>query len=140
MATSLPGMIFARSISFDTVTNSMDKFLYQPEKIDKGTVYHYVKSNINGSKPCDVFVFIQSEDLIEVFKIYPGTGATYYVTAEFDWDRFSPRVLKGYEIDCEMKRNILFPSGTTRFTILTSILPALIFRSGTWWNRNASLK
>lgn len=31
------------------VTFSIDQFVYRPELIEAGTVYHYIKSNMDGS-------------------------------------------------------------------------------------------
>lgn len=109
-----PGMAFAKSVSFSNVTASVDKFTYQPEKIEKGTVYHYVKSNMDNSKPANVAVFIGADDHLEVFKIYPGANATFFVTADFSWDIFSPNALNGYEIYKNMEKKLVMHSSWSK--------------------------
>ena len=102
-----PGISFPGAASFKTVTSSVNAFSYEPAKIEPGTVYHYVKSNIDGSKPADVTIFVSSDEHLEVFKIYPGSNATFYVTADMDWEVFSPKALDGYEIYKDGSRKLI---------------------------------
>jgi len=43
-------------------TSSIDQFSYHPELIGVGTVYHYIKSNIDGSYPARMFIYVQEYD------------------------------------------------------------------------------
>lgn len=125
-----PGIRFTGGAAIRSVTSSVEAFQYDPEKIPVGTVYHYVKSETDGSRPADVSIFLSSETHIEVFKIYPGANATYYVTADMDWSVFSPQALDGYEIyrdgsrklvmDCRLdkdKNEYLYTAGADKYSI-----------------------
>ena len=105
-----PGISFVKTASFTSVTSSAGKFTYSPEKIQQGTVYHYVKSNMDGSKPASVAIYIGAADHLEVFKIYPGANATFFVTADFDWDIFCPKDLAGYEIYKDLEKKLVMHS------------------------------
>ena len=37
-------------------TSSIQQFTYRPELIEAGTVYHYIKSNIDGSHPARIII------------------------------------------------------------------------------------
>jgi hypothetical protein len=105
-----PGMNFTTSAKVTTVESSVDKFKYDPAKVETGTVYHYTKSNIDGSKPGYDSIFVSSNEYLEVFKIYPKYNATFYVTADMDWSVFSAKALDGYEIYKDGSRKLVMHS------------------------------
>ncbi|HEY7161277.1 MAG TPA: hypothetical protein VH815_08455 [Acidobacteriota bacterium] len=70
-------------------TSSIIAFRYQPEKIKVGTVYHYTKSNLDGSKPSTVSIFIAEPDRLEVYKAEENVIDAADVTAKMDWTLFS---------------------------------------------------
>ncbi len=66
-----------------------DSFI--PEKVDKGgardrvgRIYHYVRSNVDGSNPEDVYVFRKRIDHIEVYKARQKCLNAAFVTADLD--------------------------------------------------------
>lgn len=71
------------------VTSSTARFKYQPDRIEIGTVYHYTKSNLDGSKPITVSVYITAKDRLEVLKAEADIEDAAHVTAQMDWDKFS---------------------------------------------------
>lgn len=70
-------------------TSSAGRFRYQPERIVVGTVYHYTKSNIDGSKPVTLSIYVASRERLEVLKVEKGLGDAAFVTARMDWSVFS---------------------------------------------------
>ncbi len=64
------------------------QFRYQPEKVVAGTVYHYVKSNLDGSAPENVSIYLVSPDSVIAFKFHPGTEQAGLVGARLDWKLF----------------------------------------------------
>lgn len=52
-----------------------------------GTVWHYVKSNLDGSQPEQIAIFVSGPDAIEVYKYHPGRAPAGLVTARLDWSR-----------------------------------------------------
>lgn len=112
----LPGINFVKAASFRAVTSSATAFKYDPAKIEVGTVYHYVKSNIDGSKPADVAIFVASIDRVEVFKVYPGAKATFVVTSDMDWEVFSAKSLSTLEIYKDGSRKVTARARLSRET------------------------
>lgn len=71
------------------VTSSTDRFKYRPDRVEVGTVYHYTKSNLDGSKPITVSIFVTAKDRLEVMKAEEGLTDSAHVIAEMDWNTFS---------------------------------------------------
>jgi hypothetical protein len=70
-------------------TTHVGHFEYRPDRIETGTVYHYVKSDLKGGNPARVVVFVATKSHIEVVKMEQGSRDFAYVTADFDWSTFS---------------------------------------------------
>ncbi|MCI0613789.1 hypothetical protein L0244_12465 [bacterium] len=70
-------------------TSSIIAFRYQPERIKVGTVYHYTKSNLDGSKASTVSIFISGSDRLEVYKAEENVIDAADVVAKMDWTLFS---------------------------------------------------
>jgi len=78
--------------------NDVGKFRYQPEKIKVGAVYHYVKTNIDGTPPAEnISVYIASKEKIEVFKSRTKGERAALVIAEMDWKMFSVKRLESWQ-------------------------------------------
>ena len=79
--------------------NDIKKFQYKPEKsITVGTVLHYVKTNLDGSKPEYVSQYIASANVMESFKFHPKGDRAALVIAEMDWQTFSAKSLKSNQV------------------------------------------
>jgi hypothetical protein len=70
-------------------TSSIDAFTYRPELIKTGTVYYYLKSNIDGSYPARIVIYVRDRDYLEVLKFEAHGMDAAYVTAHMDWQTFS---------------------------------------------------
>jgi len=75
--------------SSPATTSYIAAFRYQPEKIEIGLVYHYIKSNLDGTNAARVSLFVASKTHLEVVKIEQGSDVLAYVTADMDWASFS---------------------------------------------------
>ena len=63
----LPGLlVLLAAATPPKVPSSLDHFQYRPETIRVGEVAHYVKSNLDGSKPARVSIFVASPENLEV--------------------------------------------------------------------------
>ena len=90
-----------------TNQNDIAKFEYNPKKsIPAGTVLHYVKTNINGSKPEYVSQYFASADVMEAFKFHPKEEPAGLVIAEMDWQTFSAKSLKSYQFFASGERKL----------------------------------
>ncbi|MCP4680389.1 MAG: hypothetical protein GY854_33875, partial [Deltaproteobacteria bacterium] len=68
---------------YSEVTQSLDRFQYNPERVRVGTVYHYQKSGITNTWGATLDVYQLNETTIESFKKY-SSGSTYVVAGDFD--------------------------------------------------------
>ena len=71
------------------VTYSLHDFCLQPDRFQVGTVFHYIKSNIDGSYPAQVFIHIPDHDHLEVLKLEAHGMDAALVKAHMDWTTFS---------------------------------------------------
>lgn len=64
-------------------------FRYRADRVPAGKVLHYVKSNLDGSKPALVSVYVVDGNDIEVSKSEEGVSDSADITAHLDWKRFT---------------------------------------------------
>ena len=85
--------------AFEALAQSdANKFRYQPNKITIGTVYHYVKTNIDGTPPAEnITIYVASKDRIEVFKSRTKGQRAGFVIADMDWTIFSAKHLESWQ-------------------------------------------
>lgn len=72
-----------KEADFQEITVSVDNFEFANIK-DIGTVYHYSKSNLDRTNERDVWIYIASSEITEVFKIHSGSierGVTDFIIA-----------------------------------------------------------
>jgi len=86
------------------VTFSIDPFMYRPELIEAGTVYHYIKSNIDGSYPAQIFIYIRDPDHLEVIKLEEHGMDAALVHAHMDWETFSADQLESWVLTPDGER------------------------------------
>lgn len=82
------------------------KFRYEAKKIAVGTVYHYVKTNIDGTKPEYVSQYVAAADRLEAFKFHPKGNRAALVVATMDWTIFSARRLESWQVFAAGKKNL----------------------------------
>ena len=80
------------SLSDDSV------FKYDPEKVETGIVYHYVKSNIDGSRSGQVSLYVAAKDRLESLKWHKGGSEATLVIAKIDWNRFSVSKFENWQL------------------------------------------
>jgi hypothetical protein len=85
------------------VTSSIEQFKYQPNKIDVGTVYHYIKSNIDGSYPARVYIRLVDHENLDVWKFEAHNADAAHVTAHMDWETFSADRLESWVVTFDGK-------------------------------------
>lgn len=74
---------------------------FQPDRVPAGQVLHYLKSNIDGSNPDRICVYIAGPDRIESLKWHEGSTGATLVTAQMDWSRFSVRQFDAWQLDTD---------------------------------------
>ena len=90
----LTGLLLA--LGSDKVQAQVDAFSFDSSRVPVGRVFHYAKSNRDGSRPGNVSLYVAATNRIESVKWSPGDTAVVMVAAELDWKRFSPRRLESW--------------------------------------------
>ncbi len=93
--------LFAVSAGPAPVGSSLDRFRYRPDRIRVGEVAHYVKSNLDGSKPTRVSIFVAAKDRLEVAKVEKDVIDAAWVRAHFDWKLFTADRLEAAVINLD---------------------------------------
>ena len=86
------------------VTSSIHQFAYRPELIEAGTVYHYMKSNIDGSYPARIVIYVRDPDHLEVLKFEEHSIDAALVKAHMDWETFSADQLESWVLTPDGER------------------------------------
>ncbi|MGB7921953.1 MAG: hypothetical protein WCF57_01780 [Pyrinomonadaceae bacterium] len=92
--------------AYATAQSSTSKFRYRPEKIVVGTVYHYLKTNIDGTEPEHVSQYVASRERLEAFKFHPKGERAALVTADMDWSIFSAKRLESWQVYASGERKL----------------------------------
>ena len=69
------------------------RFSFRAERVPVGTAFHYVKSNIDGTRAIRVTVYVADTGRIEVVKLEPENHGGALVAAHLDWTTFSADTL-----------------------------------------------
>lgn len=85
-------------VSAARAQESLTAFRYQPRKIVTGVVYHYLKTNIDGTNPEHISIRIAAKDRIESFKFHPKGARAGLVIATMDWSIFSVKTLESWQV------------------------------------------
>lgn len=97
--------------------NDTAKFRYRDKNgFARGTVLHYVKTNLDGTKPEYVSQYFPSKDRMESFKFHPKEFPAGLVIAEMDWQTFSAKTLTSWRILAKDRRQLF---GTILFNAVT---------------------
>jgi hypothetical protein len=78
--------------------SGVEEFRFQPKKIVLGTVYHYLKTNIDGTEPEYVSQYVASRERLEAFKFHTKGERAALVIADMDWSIFSARRLESWQV------------------------------------------
>lgn len=76
---------------------TVEGFRFRPDKVETAMVYHYVKSNLDGTNPGNIALFVASPTRLEAFKYRPGGTSATLVIAEMDWTIFSATRLESWQ-------------------------------------------
>jgi hypothetical protein len=67
----------------------VEAFRYDSAKIPLGRVYHYLKTNRDGTHRGHISLYVAAVDRLESLKWSPGDTVATLVVARLDWNRFS---------------------------------------------------
>jgi hypothetical protein len=99
-------LLFALALPTASLAGQVSAFRYDPGRVPVGTVYHYLKTNIDGTHPEHIVQYVAAPDRMEVYKFQaPGTRASL-VTAWMDWEIFSAIRLETHQVWKDSTRKI----------------------------------
>ncbi len=73
-------------------------YKFRPERVAVGTVYHYLKTNVDGSQAENISTYIASSERIESFKYHEKGTRSGLVIADMDWKNFMARRLESWQV------------------------------------------
>jgi hypothetical protein len=73
-------------------------FRFRPDAVETGVVHHYLKTNLDGSHPEHVSLYVAAPDRIEAFKFHPKGERAGLVVATMDWQTSSAKRLESYQV------------------------------------------
>jgi hypothetical protein len=108
MKSTVAVIIFVLTLALLTLAqDDTAKFKYQRKRaIPPGTVLHYLKTNIDGSKPEYVSQYFATPSLMESFKFHPREEPAGHVEAEMDWDTFSAAKITSHQVFADESRKL----------------------------------
>lgn len=84
----------------------VEAFRYDAARVPVGKVYHYLKTNVDGTQPEHVSIRVAAPDRIESYKFHPGESPAALVLAEMDWSVFSVRRIDSWQIWSDGRRKL----------------------------------
>ncbi len=97
-------LILLVTTAYVCAQDTTSAFRYQPAKIEIGAVYHYLKTNIDGTKPEHVSIYVAARDRIESFKFHPKGARAGLVIGTFDWAAFSATTLESWQVFADKEK------------------------------------
>jgi hypothetical protein len=81
-----------------TITSAQDAktFKFNPARLRVGTLYTYRKSNLDGTHPDNVLIYVASKNRLQVLKLEKGVTTGVNIEAELDWQNFMPSKMTMY--------------------------------------------
>ena len=101
---TISAMRFAALLVLVAAACESPDFTFRPERVAPGRVVQYVKSNLDGSKPSLVSLYVADRDRIEVYKSEKGLTDSADVLVHLDWARFSAARLDAGVITADGRR------------------------------------
>jgi hypothetical protein len=96
---------FVRIVALSTATvlvgpalGQATAFRFDPALLEVETVYHYVKSNIDGSRSGEIALYVATVDEVESFKWHAGGSEATLVKAWMDWESFTVRRFESWRL------------------------------------------
>jgi hypothetical protein len=79
-----------------SLAQSPEAFKFNPARLRTGTLYQYRKTNLDGTHPDDIYIYVADRNHLQVLKLEPGVSTGVNIEAELDWQSFMPKHLQMY--------------------------------------------
>jgi hypothetical protein len=90
------GVLFATIATANAQTSQLR---FDASRVPEGTVMHYKKSGLDGSRPTHVSVYVVDGEHLESLKWDDDAAVATLVTARMDWRRFSIREFQSLRLE-----------------------------------------
>lgn len=101
------------------------EYRFDPDREHVGRIYHYLRSNRDGSSPEQIHVFHKSSTDVEVYKMVQRCTNAALVTAALDYDRWSASRLVGGRLNREAAQDafavLTFDPGVLRLDAVVTL-------------------
>lgn len=91
-----------------SVAQHSEVFKFNPARVRVGTLYQYRKSNIDGTHPDNILIYVADKTHLDVLKLEPGVSTGVNIEAELDWQSFMPKKLMMYHDKKDGARTPIF--------------------------------
>jgi hypothetical protein len=100
--------VFLATFAFSVLntTAQASDFRFRADRANIGKVFHYLKTNIDGTQPENIALYISSAVTIESFKFHEKGTRAGLVVAEMDWENFVVRQLRSYQVTSPIDRKL----------------------------------
>ena len=102
----MKALIIILLIAVSTAAAQVSAFRFRPERVQVGTVFHYLKTNVDGKQPENVSTYIAARERIESFKFHEKGTRAGLVIAEVDWQEFIVRRLESWQVNSKDERKL----------------------------------
>ncbi|HWM93883.1 MAG TPA: hypothetical protein VN493_24200 [Thermoanaerobaculia bacterium] len=85
----------------------VEAFKYDAARVPVGKVYHYLKTNVDGTIPEHVSIRVAGPNRIESYKFHPGEPPAALVIADMDWAAFSVRSIESLHLLADGSRKTM---------------------------------
>jgi hypothetical protein len=82
-------------------------FRYVPGRVEAGRLRRYAKSNVDGTNPTEVALYVAAEDRLESLKWHPDEPEATLVVAEMDWPVCSVKRFQTYRLGADGARTLV---------------------------------
>jgi hypothetical protein len=123
------------AILLATAVASAQPLVFDATRVPIGKVFHYLKSNIDGTRLSRIHVYVRTADTIESFKADKGDEVGTLVVATMNWSRFSVRRFESTQVSATGGRTVratLVQQGDSDDYLLTMGEMSLPARVGLW--------
>jgi hypothetical protein len=94
----LVGLLIAAVLIAGAANAQSAQLEFKAERVPVGTVFHYIKSTLDGAHEGHISVYVPTRDRLESLKWEPHADRATLVVAEMDWSRFSVKRFEAYQL------------------------------------------
>lgn len=99
-------LVLMMSVLAQPLASHAQDLRFDPARVPVGRVFHYLKSNMDGTHPARIHVYVRTQTTVESFKADEGETEATIVLAEMNWTRFSVRRFESARVNAAGVRTV----------------------------------